>query len=92
MLSVLWVAGTLGYTGAAAGALDTTAFPSSAAGVHAYTGLHGDQRHPFTARELSALGQRCECLVAMAVRLAPSGTGLRRANPSVRAVDGWDGR
>jgi len=84
MLSVLWVAGALGYTGAAAGALDTTTFPSSAAGVHAFTGLQGDQSHTFTASELSAIGQQSDVVVGLAVQLKQYGLALRAANPSVR--------
>lgn len=83
ILGLACVAAGLGAAKTAHGAVGS-AFPSTAAGVHRFTGIQGRSGHNFTSSELSAIGRQSDIVVGLAVQLKKYGPALRNANPNVR--------
>jgi hypothetical protein len=76
--------GALLVSAPAALSAPTPALPSTAGGVHGYTGIHSDVGHTFTAAELKIIAAQSDIVVALPIQINAYGKTLRADNPQIQ--------
>jgi hypothetical protein len=65
-------------------AVASQVLPSTASGIHEFTGIQGDVGHNFTASELATIAAHADIVVALQIQIAQYGAALHADNPGIK--------